>query len=217
VEDDPAVRSSLRRALTLDGYDVVVAADGASALAAAEASRPAVVVLDLMLPDMDGFAVCGQLRRTREVPIIMVTGRDSVQDRIAGLDRGADDYLVKPFAHGELAARVRAVLRRTQPYHDDVLTYADVRLDLAARQASRGGRVLNLAPREFQLLLLFMRQARRALSRDQICQQVWGYPFEGESNFVDVAVKDLRKKLEAAGGPRLIQTVRGFGYALRES
>ncbi len=214
VDDDPAVLSSLRRALTLEGYEVSVASDGESALAVAQTCRPDLVVLDVMLPGVDGFTVCAQLRQMNEFPIIMVTAKDTVPDRIAGLDHGADDYLVKPFAEGELTARVRALLRRVKGTQDEVVTYADVWLDMAARQAYRADQPLRLSPREYDLLELFLRHPRRALSRDQISQQVWGYAFEGESNFVDVAVKELRKKLELGGGRRVIQTVRGFGYVL---
>lgn len=214
VDDDLAVLRSLRRALTLDGYEVTVAADGESALSAVQDCNPDVVVLDVMLPDVDGLSVCAQLREASELPIIMVTAKDTVPDRIAGLDRGADDYLVKPFAEGELSARLRALLRRRQRTPNEVLVYADVLLDMAARQAYRANQPLRLSPREYDLMELFLRHPRRALSRDQICQQVWGYAFEGESNFVDVAVKELRKKLEFGDAQRIIQTVRGFGYAL---
>jgi two-component system response regulator MprA len=146
----------------------------------------------------------------------MLTAKDTVSDRVAGLDRGADDYLVKPFAIDELLARVRALLRRAQPASGESLTYADVRLDPLTGEASRGGEPLRLTRREYELLELFLQHPRQAFSRDQLCQQVWGYAFEGESNFIDVAIKELRKKLEAGDRPRLIQTVRGLGYALRE-
>ena len=216
VDDDPAVLSSLRRALTIEGYEVDVASDGESALAQAQTTQPELVILDVLLPGIDGFTVCHALRETSRTPIIMLTAKDTVPDRIAGLDRGADDYLVKPFSEGELAARVRALLRRSQVEKEEVLAYADLTLDVAAREAFRGGEPLRLSPREYELLLLLMRHPRQALSRQQICLSVWGYAFEGESNFVDVAIKELRKKLDGAGGPRLIQTVRGFGYALKE-
>lgn len=215
VDDDPAVLSGLRRALALEDYEVTVAVDGESALSTAQAIKPDLVVLDVMLPDVDGLTVCQELRRGSDTPILMLTARDTVPDRVAGLNRGADDYLVKPFAVDELIARVRALLRRVQPASEQTLTYADLGVDIAAREAWRGDRPLRLTPREYDLLLLFMRHPRHALSREQLCQQVWGYAFEGESNFVDVAVKELRKKLEEGGEPRLIQTVRGFGYALR--
>ena len=150
------------------------------------------------------------------MPIVLLTARDTVLDRVAGLDSGADDYLVTPFALDELLARIRAQLRRSQHRADRLLQYADLRLDLETREATRLGEPLRLTPREFELLAAFLGHPRQVLSREQLCQRVWGFAFEGESNFVDVAVKELRKKLEADGRPRLIQTVRGFGYALRE-
>jgi two-component system response regulator MprA len=215
VDDDPGVLSGIRRALTLEGYEVLVAENGGAALAAAE-QAPDLVILDIMLPDIDGLSVCQQLRGVSEVPILLLTARDTVPDRVAGLDYGADDYLVKPFALDELLARVRALLRRAHPGDGQVLVYEDLTLDLAAHEAARAGEPLKLTPREFELLTLFLRHPRQVLSREQLCQQVWGYAFEGESNFVDVAVKELRRKLEGPGRPRLIQTVRGYGYALRE-
>lgn len=217
VDDDPAVLSSLRRSLALDGYEVLVAQTGEAALGLVQSAHPDLVVLDVLLPGIDGYTVCGYLREMSQAPVIMLTAKDTVPDRIVGLDRGADDYMVKPFAEGELSARIRAVLRRSQQAAaDEVLSYADLRLDVAAREAFRGAHGLRLSGREYDLLQFFMRHPRHALSREQICQQVWGYAFEGESNFVDVAVKELRKKIEEHG-PRLIQTVRGFGYTLRES
>jgi two-component system response regulator MprA len=217
VDDEPAVLSGLRRALTLEDYEVALAENGETALEVAAARRIDLVVLDLMLPGLSGFTVCRKLRATApSLPILMLTARDTVPDRVAGLDSGADDYLVKPFAIDELLARVRALLRRAQP-HLEVLTYSNLRIDLQAREAFRGDELLKLTPREYDLLQMFMRHPRQALSREQLCEQVWGFDFEGESNFVDVAVKELRHKLEVAGPPRLIQTVRGFGYALREA
>ena len=216
VDDDPAVLSGLRRALALEGYAVQVAERGEVALALAAAEPPDLVVLDVMLPDVDGLTVCRRLREVGSMPIVLLTARDTVPDRVAGLDSGADDYLVKPFALDELLARVRAQLRRSQHRADRLLQYADLRLDLETREATRLGEPLRLTPREFELLAAFLTHPRQVLSREQLCQRVWGFAFEGESNFVDVAVKELRKKLEADGRPRLIQTVRGFGYALRE-
>ena len=216
VDDDPAVLSGLRRAFTLEGYQVLAAEDGESALAQAEEQPPDLVVLDVMLPGLDGLTVCQRLRAASAAPILMLTAKDTVPDRVAGLDRGADDYLVKPFALDELLARARALLRRAQPQGDDRLRYSDLELDPRAREATRAGEPLRLTPREYDLLAVFLRHPRQALSREQLCQHVWGYAFEGESNFIDVAVKDLRKKLEAGGHPRLLQTVRGHGYALRE-
>lgn len=216
VDDDPAVLSGLRRALALEGYEVLLAEDGATALSLAGTEDLDLVLLDVMLPDLDGLTVCQRLRERSTVPVLMLTAKDTVPDRVAGLDHGADDYLVKPFALDELFARVRALLRRAQPESTGSLHYAGLTLDPQTREAFREGQVLRLAPREFDLLAVFLRHPRQALSREQLCQSVWGYAFEGESNFVDVSVFELRKKLEAGGGPRLIQTVRGFGYALRE-
>lgn len=216
VDDDPAVLSSLRRAMELDGYEVLVAVDGDTALDIAQSQLPDLIVLDVMLPDLDGFTVCERIRAGSSTPILMLTARDTVPDRVAGLDRGADDYLVKPFAVDELLARMRALLRRGPGPKDAILRYADLSLDPLTREASRAGRPIKLTPLELELLEVFLRHPRQALSRNRLAQQVWGYSFEGESNFVDVAVKELRKKLEAEGQPRLIQTLRGYGYALRE-
>ena len=216
VDDDASVLSGLRRALALEGYDVLAVEDGERALEVATQARPDLVVLDVMLPGIDGLATCEHLRRGSAMPILMLSAKDTVPDRVAGLRVGADDYLVKPFAVDELTARVHALLRRAGNLEEQRLNYADLAVDTTARQAYRAGRALRLTPREYELLVLFLRHPRQALSREQLCQQVWGYAFEGESNFVDVAVKELRKKLEADGGSRLIQTVRGFGYSLRE-
>ena len=216
VDDDPAVLSGLRRAFALEGYDVVTAADGEQALDLASELPPELVILDVMLPGIDGLTVCRQLRDRSPIPILMLTARDTVPDRVAGLDHGADDYLMKPFALDELLARARALLRRSQPQSQGMLRYADLRLDLQTREAFRAESRLPLTAREFELLAVFMQHPRQVLSREQLCQQVWGYAFEGESNFIDVAVKELRRKLESGGRPRLLQTVRGYGYALRE-
>jgi two-component system response regulator MprA len=216
VDDEPSVLSGLRRALGFAGYEVWVAEDGETALALAAKHKPDIVVLDVVLPGLDGLTVCERLRAASDTPILMLTAKDTVPDRVAGLDHGADDYLVKPFAVDELLARMRALLRRGHLKEDNRLAFADVTVDLQARQAFRGGELLKLTPREYELLALFMHNPRQALSRDQLCQHVWGYAFDGESNFVDVAVHELRRKLEAEGQPRLIQTVRSYGYALRE-
>jgi two-component system response regulator MprA len=216
VDDDPGVLSGLRRAFVLEGYDVDVAEDGESALAVAASHRPDLVVLDVMLPGLDGLTVCQCLRAASSMPILMLTAKDTVPDRVEGLDRGADDYLVKPFAVDELLARARALLRRSQLEGEKPLQYADLTLDPDTREAFRHGEPLKLTPHEYDLLMLFLRHPRQALSREQLSQHVWGFAFEGESNFVDVAVKELRRKLEVGEQPRLIQTVRGVGYALRE-
>lgn len=218
ADDEPAVRKALQRALSGGGYEVELAADGDEALAQVEAAEPDAVVLDVLMPGTDGLEVCRRLRaRGSAVPILMLTARDAVSDRVAGLDVGADDYLVKPFALEELLARLRALLRRTVNDGDGrALTYADVTLDPSTHEAHRGQRLLELTRTEFLLLELFLRNPRQALTRSLIFERVWGYDFGQSSNSLDVYVGYLRRKLEAGGEPRLIQTVRGVGYALRE-
>ena len=216
VDDDTAVLSALRRAFVLEGYDVLVASTGELAVDLATSQSLDLVVLDVMLPDLDGVAVCQRLRSSSSVPVLMLTARDTVPDRVAGLDSGADDYLVKPFALDELLARARALVRRSLPALQETLEFAGVTLDTKTREAFQDGQPLRVTPRELELLEFFMRHPRQVLSREQLCQHVWGYAFEGESNFIDVAIKGLRKKLEVEGQPQLIQTVRGYGYALRE-
>jgi two-component system response regulator MprA len=220
VDDDPKILSMLRRGLSFEGYQVDTAEDGSRALAAVRDQVPDLVVLDVMMPGLDGLEVCRRLRAgAGEVPILMLTARDTVQDRVSGLDAGADDYLVKPFAFDELLARVRALLRRSKPNEEreQVLRFSDVELGPASRQATRGGRPIQLTAREFDLLEQFMRNPRIVLTRDTIFERVWGSDFLGETNVIDVHVKALRDKLEANGEPRVIQTVRGVGYALRET
>jgi two-component system response regulator MprA len=219
VDDERAVREALRRALELEGYEVELAEDGADALARLAASEPDAVVLDVLMPHVDGLTVCRRLRQQgSSVPILVLTARDSVSDRVAGLDAGADDYLVKPFALEELLARVRALLRRADPAsRDGVLRFADLELDPATREVKRGDRQIELTRTEFHLLELFLRNPRQVLTRSLIFERVWGYDFGPTSNSLDVYVGYLRKKTEAAGEPRLIHTVRGVGYALRES
>jgi two-component system response regulator MprA len=215
VDDDPAVRSAVSRALRVD-YDVAEAADGAEALAQHAGLPVDAIVLDLMMPGIDGLEVCRTLRRRDDpVPILVVTARDAIDDRVEGLDAGADDYLVKPFAVEELRARVRALLRRTGS-GDDALRFADVSLDPATREAYRGERRLQLTRTEFNLLELFLRNPRQVLTRSQIYQRVWGYDFGATSNALWVYVGYLRRKLEEGGEPRLLHTVRGVGYAFRE-
>ena len=221
VEDDPKVLSALTRGLALEGYEVDSAEDGPGALALAAARPPDVAVLDVMLPGMSGLEVCDRLRRdgvrVAPFPILFLTARDSVQDRVAGLDRGADDYLVKPFAFDELVARLRALLRRAKPAEpDELLRYGDLELSPATREVWRAGEALALTAREFDLLEFFLRHPRRVLTRARILEQVWGYDYLGGSNVIDVYVRVLREKLETGERPRLIQTVRGVGYALRE-
>lgn len=193
-----------------------VAEDGLSALDLAAERQPDLIVLDLMLPGMDGLEVARRLRRGIDVPILMLTARGTLDDKVAGFESGADDYLVKPFAFPELLLRVRALLRRARAQTSEPLRFTDVTLDPATREARRGGHPLDLTAREFELLELFLRRPRQVLTRPAIFQRVWGTDFLGGSKVIDVNVSNLRDKLEARGGPRLIQTVRGVGYALRE-
>ena len=217
VDDDPRIAASLRRALVYEGYRVVVAADGHAALAGAVEALPDLVLLDVMLPGIDGVEVCRRLRLESDMPILMLTARDATADRVQGLDAGADDYLPKPFAYEELLARVRALRRRREPRRrDEALTFAGLHLDPAAHEARRGDRPLTLTVHEFKLLEHFLHNPQRVLSRDQLLEAVWGYQSEAVSNVVDVYVGYLRQKLEAGGEPRLLQTVRGIGYVLRE-
>jgi two-component system response regulator MprA len=216
VDDDSRIAASLRRALVYEGYEVEVAADGPAALTAARDRPPDLVVLDLMLPGLDGIEVCRRLRDGDDVPILMLTARDTTADRVRGLDTGADDYLVKPFDYDELLARVRALLRRRAPAAGRVLRYADLTLDQETREVMRGGREVRLTALEFELLHFFLRNPRRVLTRARLIEAVWGFDAETVSNVVDVYVGYLRARLEAAGEPRLIQTVRGVGYTLRE-
>jgi len=218
VEDDAAVRESLVRALGQDGYAVETAADGHVALSAVAAREPDVVVLDVGLPGVDGLAVCRRYRADgRRTPVLMLTARDRVADRVAGLDAGADDYLVKPFALVELLARLRALLRRTEPIGTmAALQFADLVMEPSLMEVRRGARRIELTRTEYQLLELFLRNPRRVLTRAVIFTHVWGYDFGEGSNSLDVYIGYLRRKLEADGEPRLIQTVRGFGYALRQ-
>jgi two-component system response regulator MprA len=218
VDDDRAVRESLRRALTLEGYDVELAVDGADGLARLAAAGADAVVLDVAMPEVDGLAMCRELRRAgNSVPVLMLTARESVGDRVAGLDSGADDYLVKPFALEELLARLRALLRRGDAAAPgDVLEFGDLTLDTATRDVRRGGRAIDLTRTEFNLLELFLRNPRQVLTRSLIFERVWGYDFGPTSNSLEVYVGYLRRKTEAGGEPRLVYTVRGVGYALRE-
>lgn len=217
VDDDPEIRDSLRRGLAVEGYAVTLAADGAEALDVAGERPPDLVVLDVMMPRLDGLEVCRRLRMAEEsLPIVLLTARDAVSDRVVGLETGADDYLVKPFAFEELLARVRVQLRRREPNGARELRFADLRLDTAAREARRGGRRIPLTATEYELLRLFLQHPREVLTRERIFERVWGYDFDGESKVIEVYVRYLREKLEAAGEPRLIHTVRGAGYILKE-
>ncbi|OAA21601.1 two component transcriptional regulator, winged helix family [Frankia sp. EI5c] len=235
VDDDAAVRESLERSLRFEGYEVRTAADGVDALDLVTRDHPDIVVLDVMMPRMDGLETCRRLRaRGNDVPVLMLTARDGLADRVSGLDVGADDYLVKPFALEELFARLRALIRRatlaaragagtgqppgrgTDHGVAPALVYSDVRLDPASRQVLRGTRELTLTKTEFELLELFLSHPRQVLSRSVIMEKVWGYDFGPSSNSLEVFVSYLRRKLEAGGEPRLLHTVRGVGYVLRE-
>jgi len=217
IEDEERIADFLRRGLTFEGYKVLVALDGTSGLSVARDQPPDLVILDWMLPGLDGLEVCKRLRAAGSTPILMLTAKDAVPDRVTGLDAGADDYLVKPFAFDELLARIRALLRRTKPAETgETLKFADLVLDTAAREARRGDRRLELTAKEFDLLELFMRHPRQVLTREVIYDRIWGYDFGGESNIIEVYIRYLRQKTEPAGEPRLIHTVRGVGYVLRE-
>ncbi len=217
IEDDPAILAMLRRGLAYEGYLVDTAVDGRSGLMVARDNHPDLVILDWMLPGMDGLEVCHRLRTGGEVPILMLTAKDTVQDRIQGLDAGADDYLVKPFNLDELLARIRALLRRTQVKRIPILTFSDLKLDTGSRQASRGERLISLTAKEYELLDLFLRHPRQVLTREMIFDRVWGYDFGGQSNVLEVYIRYLRQKLEEGDEIRLIQTVRGVGYVMRET
>ncbi len=217
IEDDEAIVRVLQRSLAYEGYNIDSALDGESGLARARDANPDLVILDWMLPGMDGLEVCQRLRAGGNVPILMLTAKDTIHDRVQGLDAGADDYLVKPFQLDELLARIRALLRRTQPERVPVLSFADLVLDTATRQAMRKGRTISLTAKEYDLLELFLRHPRQVLTREVIFDRVWGYDFGGESNVLDVYIRYLRQKLEAEGESRLIHTARGVGYVLRES
>jgi len=216
VEDDQGIADTLRRGLIFEGYRVTLAYDGQEALASARTQMPDLVVLDWMLPGLDGLEVCKRLRAASDVPILMLTAKDSIPDRVVGLDAGADDYLVKPFAFDELLARVRALLRRAGPPQAEVLRFADLELDTGTRQARRAGTAIELTAKEYELLDLFMHNPRIVLTRDLIYDRIWSYDFGGESNIIEVYVRYLRRKLELDGLPRLLHTVRGVGYVLRE-
>jgi two-component system response regulator MprA len=218
VDDEPAVRESLERALRIEGYGVSLAGDGEEALARIDDQTPDAVVLDVLMPRLDGLETCRRLRAAgSRVPVLMLTAREAVSDRVAGLDAGADDYLVKPFALEELLARLRALLRRGGADGDEsMLSFADLRLHPGTRDVYRGERAIELTATEFNLLELFLRNPRQVLTRSIIFERVWGYDFGLRSNSLDVYIGYLRRKTEAGGEPRLIQTVRGVGYALRE-
>lgn len=219
VDDDQGVRDSLRRSLVFNGYDVDLAENGEQALRRVAASSPDAVVLDVMMPRLDGIATCRALRATgNDVPVLVLTARDAVADRVAGLDAGADDYLSKPFALEELLARLRALMRRSTPGADSsVLSYADLTLDPATREVRRADREISLTRTEFSLLELFLRHPRQVLERSQILEEVWGFDFPTSANSLEVYVGYLRRKTEADDESRLLHTVRGVGYVLRDT
>ncbi|OMC35488.1 DNA-binding response regulator [Mycobacterium sp. GA-1841] len=220
VDDDRAVRESLRRSLSFNGYSVELAQDGVEALDAIAADRPDAVVLDVMMPRLDGLEVCRQLRSTGDdLPILVLTARDSVSERVAGLDAGADDYLPKPFALEELLARMRALLRRTvsDDGESQKMTFSDLTLDPVTREVTRGQRQISLTRTEFSLLEMLIANPRRVLTRSRILEEVWGFDFPTSGNALEVYIGYLRRKTEAEGEPRLIHTVRGVGYVLRET
>ena len=220
VDDDRAVRESLRRSLSFNGYSVSLAQDGVEALDAIANERPDAVVLDVMMPRLDGLEVCRQLRSTGDdLPILVLTARDSVSERVAGLDAGADDYLPKPFALEELLARMRALLRRTVPDNAEsvAMTFSDLSLDPVTREVTRGERRISLTRTEFALLEMLIANPRRVLTRSRILEEVWGFDFPTSGNALEVYVGYLRRKTEAEEEPRLIHTVRGVGYVLRET
>jgi DNA-binding response OmpR family regulator len=216
VEDEPEIAGYLRRGLAFEGFSVQVAADGHAAIAAARDRTPDLVVLDVMLPGIDGLEVARRLRGASGVPIIMLTARDAVPDRVAGLDAGADDYLIKPFAFEELLARIRVQLRRQRAEPAAMLRFGPLSIDTGAHEVHIGERRIELTAKEYDLLELFLRHPNHVLTREVIFDRVWGYDFGGESNIIEVYVRYLRQKLEAAGEPRLIHTLRGVGYILRE-
>jgi len=219
IDDDKKITALLRRSLVFEGYDVKVAENGKDGLETASLWQPDLVVLDVLMPEMDGWEVCRRLRAGSDLPILMLTAKDEVSDRVRGLDLGADDYLIKPFALEELLARIRSILRRRksgETASQAVLTYADLVLDYASREVRRGRRLVRLTAKEFDLLSLFMEHPRQVLTRELIMERVWGFDFNGESNVLEVYIGMLRQKLEEGGEKRLIRTERGVGYVLKE-
>ncbi len=216
IEDEQRIADFLKRGLTYEGFQVEVRADGEAGLKAARDTPPDLVILDVMLPGIDGLEVARRLRAGGPVSILMLTAKDSVSDRVKGFEVGADDYLVKPFAFEELIARVRALLRRSRATEETVLHFADLTLNVTTREVTRGNIKIDLTTKEFDLLHFFIRHPRQVLSREMIYDRIWGYDFGGESNILEVYIRYLRTKLEPSGQPRLLQTVRGVGYVLRE-
>ncbi len=216
IEDEESILQFLERGLIFEGYRVNIAKDGEEGLRQARDNPPDLVILDWMLPGLDGLEVCRRLRAAGDVPILILTAKSEIADRVRGLDAGADDYMVKPFSFDELLARMRALFRRVAPAKPDVLTFADLKLDTGTHRASRGDRVIDLTAKEYELLELLMQNPRQVLTRELIFDRVWGYDFGGESNIIEVYVRYLRQKTEEGGEPRLIHTVRGVGYVLRD-
>lgn len=216
VDDDSEIVSFLKRGLTYEGYVVDTASNGTEAFAKIREWEPDLVILDIMMPGISGLEVSQRLQQASDIPILMLTARTTVADRVAGLDSGADDYLTKPFSFDELLARIRALLRRRQSNGGELLRFADISLNTATREVKRGNQIIGLSAQEFDLLELFVRHPRHVIKRDLIYEKVWGYDFGGESNVVDVYVHYLRSKLEADDRPKLIHTVRGAGYILKE-
>lgn len=218
ADDDPKLLKMVQRTLIYEGFQVITAADGREALAHLQVTQPDLVILDWMMPEIDGLTVLDRMRAAGdEMPVLLLTARDAIEDRVEGLDSGADDYLVKPFAPAELLARLRSLLRRAKKAGSDKnLAYADLSLEVSTRETRRGERRFELTPKEFDLLHLLLRHPRQVLTRDQILEEVWGYDFGGDDNVLEVYIGYLRKKTEAGGEPRLVQTVRGVGYVLRE-
>jgi two-component system response regulator MprA len=217
IEDEEKILRFLQRGLAYEGYQVDAALDGPQGLAMARDNPPDLVILDWMLPGVDGLEVCRRLRSASQVPILMLTAKDAISDRVEGLDAGADDYLVKPFAFDEVLARMRALLRRAKPEGPETLSYGTLRLDTGTHQAFRDGTPIDLTAKEYELLEIFMRHPRQVLTREVIYDRVWGYDFGGESNIIEVYVRYLRQKTEIHGASRLIHTVRGVGYVLRDA
>jgi two-component system, OmpR family, response regulator MprA len=217
IEDDEAILKIIRRTLAYEGYHVDTALDGEAGLELAKEHHQDLIILDWMLPGMDGLEVCTRIRATETVPILMLTAKDTLQDRIDGLDTGADDYMVKPFELDELLARIRALLRRTSQERSATLSFDNLVMELSARKVYRNEKEISLTAKEYDLLELFLRNPRQVLTREVIFDRVWGYDFGGESNVLDVYIRYLRQKLEADEQSRILHTVRGVGYVLREN
>jgi two-component system, OmpR family, response regulator MprA len=216
VDDDPGITSFLRRGLLFEGYSVETASDGSEALAQIRNVEPDLVILDVMMPGMDGIEVSKRIRQASDLPVLLLTAKGTLADKISGLNSGADDYLVKPFEFDELLARVNALLRRSKPEKKEILVFQDLSLNTLSHEVKRGNTLIELTAQEFDLLELLIRHPRQVLTREQIYTKVWGYDFEGESNVIEVYIRYLRAKLEPEGMPKLIHTVRGVGYVLKE-